>query len=219
VTDTGFVFINGKGEPAFMVANFKNEGRWGEEVRISEFMKQSGHKIYNLPASSGLTLEGGDVEKIPKKSIFLMGFGNGRYTRTTKQSVEMVAKLTGLTIIGLELIHDEFFHLDTCVFPFENKVLVVKNSLHKKSEELLGKLYGASNVIFLSEEMGRTFITNGRLLGDTWFVSSSVPEEKIAVIKQKIPDIFVKKMQVDEFQKGGGSIHCLTRPRYCFTSL
>lgn len=108
----GYTFTR-NGEKSIILSNFRPERRRGEKKRYRKYFEEKRYRIFDLP--DDIFFEGaGDA--IPFDDSILVGYG----FRTSKEALPHIQRITGKTIIPLELKHPGngkkiFYHLDTAI--------------------------------------------------------------------------------------------------------
>lgn len=137
--------------------------------------------------------------------FLFMGYGEGQDYRTSRDSLEEMARL-GVTVIGVNLENapsakgdltyadgditrvlrkGTFFHLDTVFRPTPHGAFVFADALPQETLKLLKKLYGEDTVIPLATRDSVRFACNGRLLRKTddtlvlFYKENALPRDKV----------------------------------------
>lgn len=183
----------------FLISNFKYKQRQ-EESRIYEnWLKQNSYKILRLPKSC--IFEGGG-ESVFFKDILFVGTG----FRTSPNSIAEITKVSNLNVIPLTLTDARFYHLDTCLFCLDDKTaFYYPPAFSKQSQDVLKKQ--VQNLIEINESDALNFAANSVTVGKNVFCQkgSSNFEKHIQKLGYSIIGL-----DVSEFIKAGGGIHCLS---------
>ncbi len=191
-TDSGLVY-----QKNYLQANFKYPQRQPEPNQYAVWFKKHGFKIKKIPAQ--YKFEGGDF--LFWQTKILAGFG----FRTQKNSLKQIEQIMQKEIIPLQLTDPYLYHLDMALTPLDQKTLVCYPGAF--SPQSFKKLKNIAQVI----EASRHDVLNFSL-------NSLVYHRKIIVNKgfnSFLPQLMsrnfkVAEVDVSEFKKAGGGIHCLS---------
>ena len=127
--------------------------------------------------------------------------------RTLPLTVRKLKRLLNIKIIELILMHPRFYHLDTCFFPLNNDTAfyypyAFSPGSQKKLQELIPNLIEFSDVE-VNHFASNSVVTDHHV----------VMQKGIVSFKEKIRKLGYEAVEVDvsEFIKAGGGIHCLTQ--------
>jgi N-dimethylarginine dimethylaminohydrolase len=182
-----------------VLSNFRCKERRGETKYYEKWFIDSGYIIKKI--RRGEFFEGGG-EVLPWNDIFFMGTG----FRSIPESVEPLSRRLGKKIIPIHLINPLFYHLDTCVFPLNYEtVFYFPKALSPDSIKMLENM--VPNLLPLTHDEAFNFSTNSVVSGRTVFVQqgSKTFNKKLETIGYTVVEL-----DVSEFIKAGGGIHCLT---------
>lgn len=144
-----------------VLSNFLWDRRQGEKEHYRKWIKERlGFTTFELPEyprnpSHTVFFEGqGDV--VTATHAYFMGYGQ----RTSKKAKEYLERLLCLKkpLIPLELISDDFYHLDTCMMSLPEKNALIFYGGAFGAESLLGNLNG-----YIQEHTVATFRMNKNL--------------------------------------------------------
>ncbi|MGI6278286.1 MAG: dimethylarginine dimethylaminohydrolase family protein [Patescibacteria group bacterium] len=180
-----------------VLARFRHQQRQPETKVYQKWFKNRGFQTLHLP--KGFYFEGGDALEVGNKIIIGHGF------RTSPKSLPAIAKLLKTPVVGLKLISPRFYHLDTCLFVLNPKTaFYYPRAFAPASRKKLNHLF--PNLVNLPQKEAQFLATN------------SLNTDHQVIIQKKTP-IFARKLyllgyqvhqvNVDEFTKAGGGIHCL----------
>ena len=194
-TDQGVV-IDGK----IFLSRFAHDERKGETSAYLSAFGDLGLEVIESP-STGLMLEGGDVLRFGKNGVLI---GHGK--RTNMSGLTYVQEQTGLDVLPITLANDEYYHLDTCVFPLNEEVVFYSPAgISEESAELLEATFPVC--LEFTEAEARNFASNSVVIGDTVLVQAG-NRQFIRALKAHGFDTI--ELDMSEFMKSGGGIHCLT---------
>lgn len=188
----------------------KHPNRQKEVAYYEQFFENKEYEILHLPKD--LLFEGmGDLLKIPGQYRCLCGYG----FRTAFQAVNHLEILTDYEIIPLELIHPNFYHLDTCIALIDsNTILYTPTAFSKESIEKLKRLF--TNCLEVPEhEASHGFALNMHVIANDQKKSVIMQEgntQTESILKQLNVDVIA--IDTSEFIKSGGSVFCLKMMYY-----
>lgn len=192
--DAGVVY-----HQSFVQANFYHPQRKKEGEIYSQWFKKRGYQLYQL--TNGFSFEGGDFLFHQEKILAGWGF------RTTKEAHQKIAKLFGKKVISLKLISPYFYHLDMALCILDKKTAVFyPQAFADGSCQLIKKIF--PNLITAEKEEAFNFCLNS-LVYQKKIIS---PEGlKGLATKFNLLGFQVKEIDVSEFKKAGGAVHCLIK--------
>ncbi|MFN0274589.1 MAG: dimethylarginine dimethylaminohydrolase family protein [Chitinophagales bacterium] len=201
-----FPWTTWSGEKIVVMSNMKHEARQNEVVYFEDFYKDHGYRIFNLQGR--FHFEGmGDMIAHPGKRMLYGGYG----LRTDKQVYDEVSRTLDTPIVLLELVNENFYHLDTCFLPLNaNELLIAPGAFSDESLVLIKKMFEAVYEIPMQEAV-KGFACNAHVIYG--------PKNKSATIIQKNNPVTLNILQhnssqvletdTSEFMKSGGSVFCM----------
>lgn len=182
----------------FIVSNFRYPERRQERPRYIEWFMRHRYEIKYLPGDT--YYEGSGDSNAFNNSLFVgIGF------RTNRAAMFYLKKFCRLSIEPLELIHDHFYHLDTCFFILDQRTaFYYPQALSQKSINRLHCYFPQLIPLTDKEAYGfaaNSVVTDHHVLlqkGNTTFVN-----------RLKAMGYTPIEVDVGEFLKAGGGIHCL----------
>jgi N-dimethylarginine dimethylaminohydrolase len=193
--DQGLVISDKK----ILLSNFKYKERQGEVKHYLKWFINYGLEPEFLPTS--LSFEGGG-EIIPWNGKFFIGEG----FRNSSETYQIINQKYGLEFISLELINTHFYHLDTCFFVLNSlTAFYYPPAFSQKSINLLKTLF--PNLLEFTKNDALNFAANSVINGSTVFLQVENHDFKKEIQKMGYQTI---EINVSEFMKSGGGIHCLT---------
>lgn len=192
-TDQGIVR-----DGAILLANFRYPQRQKERVYYREWFREHGFRLRAL--SNIFPFEGGDTLFFGDMLFVGTGF------RASVSSCEELAQKLGIDVMPLRLVDPFFYHLDMGFLPIDSKTaFYYPPAFSKNSQNLLKRL--VPNLLELSEEEVHAYAANSFVSGQDIVIASEVPIS----FHNKLQQLGLKVHQVDvsEFKKAGGGIHCL----------
>jgi len=182
-----------------LMSRFRYKERRGETECYKQWFFEHAYELLYIPDHH--FFEGNGDSFFWNDTLFV-----GTGVRSDKTVHEFLAKIFHHDVIPLHIIDPLFFHLDVGFFPLNNEtIFYYPDAFTENSQKLLQKL--VPNLIELTKEEVYGFSSN-----------SVVTENKVIVQKdnptfcKKLHQLGYETIEVDvgEFIKGGGGIHCLT---------
>jgi len=184
----------------FIKSNFKAFQRLHEADSAAKYFKEHGYEIYTLPKN--ITFEGeGDL--IRSENKYFIGFGN----RTDVMAKDYIEDILNKEIFNLELVNPYFYHLDTCLGPLNDNVVVINpEAFTKEGLKIIKSEF--NNIIIAGETDNNILACNLVVNKNDVFIGKGISEK----LRNEIEGygFNVNEIAMSEFLKGGGSIKCLT---------
>lgn len=201
-----FPWTTWSGEKIVVMSNMKHDARQNEVVYFEDFYKDNGYKIFNLQGR--YHFEGmGDLIPHPGKRLLYGGFG----PRTDRGVYDEVSRILDSPILLVELVHEKFYHLDTCFLPLNaNEVILVPAAFSDESLSLIKKMFEAVYEIPMHEaEEG--FACNAHVMYGPRGRSAAIIQKNNPVTLNILQHNSSKVLETDtsEFIKSGGSVFCM----------
>ncbi len=194
-TDSGYVFDN-----KVLLSRFRHKERQGESPHYKKWFEDHNYEIVDLPEH--LYFEGNGTMYFWNDKLFV-GVGY----RTDRPMCQQLQKLfPDIEVIELDAAAPAFYHLDIGFFPLDKEtVFYYPEAYSTESRNQLKKLI--PNLIKLSEKEMKGFCANSVVTGKTVIHQQGNP-----TFQQKLMELNYNSIEVDlsEFKKSGGGIHCLT---------
>jgi len=182
-----------------LMSNFATRERQEEERIFETWFTDNGYQIERLP--DDCQFEGGDFQKW-NGSMF-----GGHGFRTTENSMERVGRGLDFEVIPLKLIDSRFYHLDTCLLPISDSlVFYYQDAFAPESVAELKKR--VSNLVPFSQRQAFGFMSNS-VVTDGHVVCQNPDIEFTQILQENGYDVI--EIDMSEFNKSGGGIHCLTQ--------
>ncbi|MFC7203990.1 dimethylarginine dimethylaminohydrolase family protein [Haloferax namakaokahaiae] len=194
------LFFEREGESQFLPARMKYEQRAGEIDAVVAELSRTGVHVLDPPES---VFEGsGDAMTHPDDETLWVGYG----PRTERAAVDEIARITGRETIGVELLTDDFYHLDTCFEHLTDDVaLAYPGAIADADCRKLEQAY--DDIIEISHE------ESGRMAGNAYCPDGEnviIDEEAVETIRKLEEFGFtVHPVDTSEFRKSGGSVYCM----------
>lgn len=178
----------------FWAAERKKESKYYEE-----WFSEHGYNVLYLPEN--IYFEGnGDSFFWGDKLLVGIGY------RADNQTCNAVSKLLNIEVIPLEIIDPKFYHLDVGFFPLNKQTaFYYPLAFSQKSRGVIKKL--VPNPIELSQDEAYGFCANSVVTDH-----HVIHQKENPTFKEKLQKLGYESIEVDvsEFMKSGGGIHCLT---------
>lgn len=201
VRDNAFVFDTNK---VLILRSYGPRGKREPKI-LAKWFKKKKYQVYFLPKK--FYLEGGNILWLNRNTI-LAGWKPGDQIKSYNWFVEFLKKerKENIKLILLKLIDKKYLHLDTILSPLAGKgFLVYKRGLNVGKNWKNSALWQGKDIIELNEK--ETFGANLITLKET-IITSTLLEKTIKKIEKL--GFEVKNLDLSEFHKAGGGVHCLT---------
>ncbi|HEX3082219.1 MAG TPA: arginine deiminase family protein [Candidatus Saccharimonadia bacterium] len=180
-----------------LMANFRYPERKPETRYYRAWFREHGFEPREL--TKIFNFEGGDALFVGKMLIVGTGF------RANVASCEELADNLGIDVVPVRLVDPLFYHLDTCFLPLDaDTAFYYPPAFSENSQGLLKKLI--PNLHEMSRTEAEGFSANSLVSGDTVILQAGNPtfRKKLEKLGRKVIEV-----EVGEFNKSGGGIHCL----------
>lgn len=192
-TDQGISY-----EKGILLSNFRYAERQPETKYYQKWFADHNYPLQQIPKK--YTLEGGEC--LSWGDYLLVGTG----FRSHPEAPKILQKYLQQTVVGLELVDPMFYHLDTCLFPLNDQVVFYyPKAFSARAIKQLKKL--VPDLQEFTEEEVFGFAANSVVVGRTVVMQKNNPTFAERV---RAYGYTVKELDVSEFIKSGGGIHCLT---------
>lgn len=191
-TDQGVVL-----DGCVLLAHFRYPERQAETGYYREWFRSQDFRVKEL--TNGFSFEGGDAQLMGNRLFVGTGF------RADIASCEEVAQLLDIDVIPLRLTDPKFYHLDMCFLPLDARTaFYYPGAFSRSSQTLLRKLIPKLHELTVQEARGysaNSFVSDGHVI-----IQVGNP-----TFRRKLERLGKQVIEVDlgEFQKAGGGIHCL----------
>lgn len=179
------------------------EQRRNEVQYFEAWYTAQGYKTHTIQ-DSNLSFEGnGDAILSKKHNLVFGGYG----PRTNKDAYSELAERFGLDTIQLNLVTDEFYHLDTCFFVLDNETAAFYPGAFDDEGQKLIRAY-FDRVIEVDYNEARNHFACNAHCPDGKNVILHPGSEKL-VENLKALDYLTHEVDTSEFMKAGGSVFCM----------
>lgn len=184
-------------------ARFRHGERQGEQRHYETWLRAAGFEIVVPP--DGLYFEGaGDALFENEGARLWLGSG----PRSDVRMAPWLMRTLDVRVEPLHLADPRFYHLDTCFCPLpRGNLLWFPAAFDEESRLRIAAAFPADRRIAVVESEATRFACNAICVGDTVF-GDGVGDATEARLGHLGLDVV--RVQLDEFQKSGGSAKCLT---------
>lgn len=192
-TDQGIVK-----DGAVLLANFRYPQRKPERVYYREWFREHGFRLRAL--SNVFHFEGGDA--LFFNNMLMVGTG----FRANVASCEELSQKLDIDVIPLRLVDPFFYHLDMAFLTINDTTAFYYPPAFSKNSQNLLKRFVPNLLEFTSAEV-KAYSANSFISGKDIIIPTQAP----AFFRKKLEDLgmSVHTVDVSEFSKAGGGIHCL----------
>ena len=191
-TDQGIVRGN-----RVLLANFRYNQRKKETPLYRKWFVEHNYEPYEL--TKMFSFEGGDALVVQDSLLIGTGF------RANVGSCEEIAQTLNIDVFPLRLVDPSFYHLDMCFLPLDDDTaFYYPPAFSDNSRVLLHKIVPNLHEMTLAEANG--FVANSFVTGDTVVLQlgSTGFRQRLEALGRTVVEV-----DVSEFKKAGGGIHCL----------
>ncbi len=192
-TDQGIVR-----DGAILLANFRYSQRKKERIYYRDWFREHGFRTRSL--SNIFPFEGGDTLFCGDMLFVGTGF------RASVSSCEELANKLQIDVIPLRLVDPYFYHLDMAFLPINaDTAFYYPPAFSQNSQNLLKRLI--PNLYELSREAVEAYAANSFVSGRDIIIATKTPKTFRNDLKKL--GLRIHEVDVSEFKKAGGGIHCL----------
>lgn len=193
-TDQGIV-KNGE----LLLSSFKYPERQKESQHYHKWFEAHNFKVKTLPKT--VSFEGwGNSLFLGDKLLAGVGF------RAGKDSTKALAERLKVEVVPLELTDPRYYHLDIALLIINAETaFYYPAAFSENSRHLLEEL--VPNLIPLSPEAAASYGANSFVSGNDIIISSNTPPSFLVSLEKL--GLRTHEVDVSEFYKSGGGIHCL----------
>lgn len=186
-----------------VISNMRSKFRKNETVFFADWYKKNNYEVHE-PKDTTLCFEGnGDIIPHPDFSFFWGGVG----PRTDKAVYDSLSKQLELKFEILNLIHPDFYHLDTCFVVLDgNTCAYVKEAFNKSDILKIEKHF--KNTILIDLHEAKNYFAANAFCPDGKNVIVQVGTEKFKSDLQN-HGLNVIETDTSEYMKSGGSVFCM----------
>jgi N-dimethylarginine dimethylaminohydrolase len=186
-----------------ILSNFRHKERQHEKWFFKDWFLKRGYRVIEIP--DHICFEG-EGDALFLNDVLFMGYG----FRTDIEAHSIIAGALGVDYVSCELVDPRFYHLDTCFFPMNGRVVYYKDAFSSSSQAWMidkfvdiGHDIGVLDILSIHEEQAQDFLCNSIEINETVVTPSDMFSLSFSGKKTSICDM-------SEFVKSGGAIKCLT---------
>ena len=186
-------------DDAIVLSNFATKERQGEAAVFETWFEQRGYTVKRLP--EGYFFEGGDF-------LFWHGsFFGGYGFRAEEKTLAEIGTALDSEVIPLHLVDNYYYHLDTCLMPVNDSLVFYQEpAFAPESIALLKKRI--PQLIPFTKKQAASLCANG-VISAKDVVCQNPDEEFKKIMADNGYNVIT--VDVSEFNKSCGGIHCLTK--------
>jgi N-dimethylarginine dimethylaminohydrolase len=181
-----------------LLANFRYPQRAKERVYYRDWFRRHDFRLRAL--SNVFPFEGGDALLFGDKLLIGTGF------RATTATCEELARKLNMDVVPLRLVDPYFYHLDMALLVIdEATAFYYPPAFSRNSQNRLMRII--PNLFLMSAEAANAYAANSFVSGQDIIVHSATPADFHKQLDAQ--GLRVHQVDVSEFIKAGGGIHCL----------
>ncbi|MAE22089.1 MAG: hypothetical protein CMK92_06625 [Pseudomonas sp.] len=186
-----------------LASKMAHEERAGEVEFLVSFFENHGYEVKRLP-DSVQNFEG-TGDGIWHHGMDLLWVGHG--PRSQYAALEFLANDLSLAVAPLELIDENFYHLDTCFAVLDSRTVVwTPKAFSVESQKLIDEFFPVTIEVPYEEALS-SFSCN------CWSVDGKnvITPVNTPILKQKLEshNFIVHEIDTSEYLKSGGSVFCM----------
>jgi N-dimethylarginine dimethylaminohydrolase len=196
--------IDADGHRSVLMSLMHADPRKNEVPHIEQWYRRNGYEVCHFPPGAVRDFEGmGDALWHPGRRLIWGGYG----FRSSLAAYDIVSDLFDVPVVALELLHSDFYHLDTCLCLLnETTAIVAPDAFTSDGMALLEALI--PNLIRAEgEEANRWFACNATCPNGRDVIIQAGCERVNAALREK--GFIVHEVSTAEFLKSGGSVFCM----------
>lgn len=184
----------------FYLSKFKYGARTGEE----KFFKEWAQKKYKVVELIHDFEGAGDLLYSGINDIHFMGYGK----RSVEAASLELSSYSGAKIIPLELVTEDFYHLDTCFCPLnDGSIMLHYNAIKSYSWGIINHIF-EGNIINVDKTDAALFACNAVNIDNNIILPKGISLKLETQLSNR--GFVVHQVDLSEFIKAGGAAKCLT---------
>lgn len=186
-----------------VVSRFAHKERQPEERYFAEWFRDNGYEVGDLP--EGVLYEGAGDSLFDRAGGWLWA-GSGFRSDAAAQAY--LAEFLGVEVLGLVLVDERFYHIDTCFCPLTDGWLLYYPAAYDvASNRLIEERVPAEKRIVVTEEEAAEFSCNAINIGRNIIMHACSDRLRGEL---EAAGFAVHTTSLAEFLKAGGSAKCLS---------
>lgn len=200
----GYAGISHSGHRRVFMSRMRHFQRKCETSPAAAWFEANGFTVSFLPEGPSLYLEAGD--QFFWRDLIVSGTG----PRTAAPALDLLSAFAGQGTVPLSTISTHAYHLDLAFCPVtDDAALIYPDAFTPESAERLLDL--VPNPIILTEEEALShFSANSIRVGQSLIMPAATNSRVRAMVE--LQEVETVLADVSEFEKGGGSVRCMTNP-------
>lgn len=192
------------GRRGAIMSRMYHESRQRETPHYTARLNELGYDIIELSDTPGSYFEGaGDAVWHPGMMLLYGGYGH----RSTKDAYAEISERLDIPVIALELVSDEFYHLDTCLCALDAKtVLYCPEAFTVDGRAMIEYMFPRR--ITITKDQGRDYMT-----GNCFSIGNGnvvLQKGDVHAVRDLIAFGFSPiEVDLSEYIKSGGNTTCL----------
>ncbi|VDM77798.1 unnamed protein product [Strongylus vulgaris] len=195
VCNSGLVYNNN-----VYLSKFRHKERSGEQEHYLKWFKSQGFHVYGEDYPE--FFEGGGDSVFSDPSTLWAGYGQ----RSAKGVYERVKAMGNFEIVICDLVHPNFYHLDTCFAPVDETTALWYPPAFSETtkKEILRRM---PHAIAISDAEAKAFVCNAITIRNTVISPIGVSEATREALSKRGKSVV--EVDMSEFMKSGGGCQCL----------
>lgn len=182
-----------------IISRFHHKERQPEEPVCHEWFSKHGFEVVDLPKD--FYFEGAGDALFCGDTLYA-----GYRIRSSMSGLVELSKTLGIHTLPLELVNQQFYHLDTCFCPLADRVAAYyPAAFDEYAQRVLQE--NIPNLIAVNDKEAQRFACNAVVLGNHVVTNSGCPNFHKDL---RAAGYEPHETPLDEFIKAGGSAKCLT---------
>lgn len=196
--------IDAEGKKQVIMSIMHADQRKEEVPYFEQWYRQNGYEIQYLDDDTVEDFEGcGDAIWHTGRRLLWGGYGY----RSSIQAYEQIADTLDVPVIALQLVNEEFYHLDTCLCVLDEQTALIYPEAF--TEEGLALIHGVFDKVINASKYEATKL---------FACNATCPDGQNVIIQQGCTDVnknlrdagfAVHEVSTYEFIKSGGSVFCM----------
>ncbi|NIP85597.1 MAG: amidinotransferase [Planctomycetales bacterium] len=182
-----------------VMSRFRHEERQGEQPHAERWLVQRGFHIQRPP--EGISFEGAGDALFCGDTLFA-----GYRIRSDARGHQEIGALLGVHVIPVELVDDNYYHLDTCFCPLDAETAIYYPPAFD-AYGLRAMRQQVAQLIPVTAAEAVRFACNAVVIGKTVVTNTGCPQLHAELERRGYTP---RETPLDEFVKAGGSAKCLT---------